>query len=192
MPSNPLSMMTRDQAMALMEKHVQTPNIRKHLLATEALMRALARKFKEDEDRWGMAGLLHDLDWDETKSTPEIHGIKSYEYLKDEDIDEEMRHAIKIHNFMIGIEPKTLLEKALFSTEMMTGIVVAAALVQPSKKLADVKLESLLKKYKDKGFAAGARRDIIATVEPNLGMTVEQLAEICLTAMQEIHEPLGL
>lgn len=185
-------MMTRDQAVALMEKHVQTPNIRKHLLATEALMRALARKFNEDQDRWGIAGLLHDLDWDETKSTPEIHGIKSYEYLKDEDIDEEMRHAIKIHNFMIGIEPKTLLEKALFSTEMMTGIVVAAALVQPSKKLADVKLESLLKKYKDKGFAAGARRDIIATVEPKLGLTVEQLAEICLTAMQEIHEDLGL
>lgn len=155
-------------------------------------MRALARKFKEDENRWGIAGLLHDLDWDETKSTPEVHGLKSYEYLQTEDIDEEMRHAIKIHNFMIGIEPKTLLEKALFSTEMMTGIVVAAALVQPTKKLADVKLESLLKKYKDKGFAAGARRDIISTVEPNLGMTVEQLAEVCLTAMQEIHEPLGL
>lgn len=185
-------MMTRDQAVALMEKYVQTPNIRKHLLATEALMRVLARKFGEDEDRWGLSGLLHDLDWDETKSTPEIHGLKSYEYLKNEDIDEEMRHAIKIHNFMIGEAPQTLLEKALFSTEMMTGFVVAAALVQPSKKLAGVKVESLMKKYKDKSFAAGARRDIIATVEPYLGMTVEQLAGICLKAMQEIHEELGL
>lgn len=185
-------MMTRDHAVALMEKYVQSVNIRKHLLATEALMRALARRFGEDENRWGIAGLLHDLDWDETKSTPEVHGLKSYEYLTNEDLDEEMRHAIKIHNFMIGVEPKTLLEKALFSTEMMTGIVVAAALVQPSKKLADVKVESLMKKYKDKGFAAGARRDIIDTVEPNLGLTVEELAEICLQAMQEIHEALGL
>lgn len=178
--------------MALMEKHVQSVNIRKHLLATEALMRALARKFGENEDRWGIAGLLHDLDWDETKSTPEVHGLKSYEYLANEDLDEDMRHAIKIHNFMIGVEPKTLLEKALFSTEMMTGIVVAAALVQPSKKLADVKVESLMKKYKDKGFAAGVRRDIIDTVQSNLGLTVEELAGICLQAMQEIHETLGL
>lgn len=184
--------MTREHAWELVQHHVKTPNIQKHLLATEALMRALARKFGEDEDRWGLAGLLHDLDWDLTKATPEVHGLKSYEWLQAEDIDDEMRHAIKIHNAMIGIPPQTLLEKALFSTEMMTGFMVACALVQPTKKLADVKVESVMKKYRDKGFAAGANRDTINMVEVYLGMTVEELAEVCLKAMQEIHEELGL
>jgi uncharacterized protein len=185
-------MMSRDKAWELVQEHIEGDNIRYHSLATEALMRALARKFGEDEDRWGIAGMLHDLDWDYTKPTPEVHGLKSYELLKDEDLDEEMLNAIKIHNEMIGIEPVTLLEKALHSTEMMTGFIVAVTLVRPSKKIADVKVKSIMKKFKDKGFGAGANRDIMRKVEPYLGMEVRELAEICLGAMQGISDEIGL
>lgn len=184
--------MIREHALALMYEHIQTVNIRKHLLATEALMRALARKFSEDENRWGLAGLLHDLDWDQTKKDPTKHGLISYELLKNENIDPEMLNAIKIHNYVLGIPPQTLLEKALYCGETMTGLIVAVALVQPSKKLADVSVESIMRKWKEKSFAAGANREIIGLCQEFLGLSVEDLAKICLEAMHGIHQELGL
>lgn len=185
-------MISRDRALQLLHEHIKTPNIVKHLLATEVLMRALARKFGETEERWGITGLLHDLDWDYTKPTPEKHGLISYEMLKSEDIDEEMLNAIKIHNYVLGIEPKTLLEKALYCSEMMTGFIVAVTLVRPSKKLADVTVEAIVKKYGEKSFGAGAKREIINKCQEYIGMSVEELAGICLKAMQEISNALGL
>lgn len=185
-------MITRERALELLHQNIQTPNIIKHLLATEALMKALARKFGEDEYRWGITGLLHDLDWDQTKKTPEKHGLISFEMLQNEDLDDEMRSAIKVHNYVLGIEPKTLLEKALYCSEMMTGFIVAVALVQPSKKLADIGVDSIMKKYREKSFAAGAKREIINKCEEFIGIPVSELASICLEAMQGIHEELGL
>lgn len=188
--------MTRNEAFALVNEYIKTPNIIKHLLATEAQMRALARKFGESanggEEKWGMTGLLHDLDWDITKSTPEKHSILSEEILKEKGFDANMVSAIKIHNYVHGIEPKTLLEKALYCSEMMTGFVVAVTLVQPSKKLADVTVEKIMKKYKEKSFGAGAKREIMNLAPEYLGISVEELADITLKAMQEIHEELGL
>lgn len=185
-------MIAREKALELVNTHVKTRNIVKHLLATEALMRSLARRFGENEDRWGLAGLLHDLDWDYTKPTPEKHGLKSFEMLASEDIDDEMRSAIKIHNYVLGIEPRTLLEKALYCSEMMTGFIVAVTLVQPSKKLADVSVDSIMRKYKEKSFAAGARREIMNRCEEFLGFPVSELAQICLKAMHGISGELGL
>lgn len=184
--------MTRNEAFALVKEYIKTPNIIKHLLATEAQMRALARKFGEDEEKWGMTGLLHDLDWDITKSTPEKHSILSEEILKGKGLDGDMVSAIKIHNYVHEIVPKTRLEKALYCSEMMTGFVVAVALVQPSKKLADVTAEKIMKKYKEKSFGAGAKREIINLAQEYLAISVEELAQITLEAMQGIHEKLGL
>lgn len=185
-------MMTREHALSLVHEHVKTPNIVKHLLATEALMGALAEKFGENKERWGLSGLLHDLDWDMTKKEPQKHGLVSFEMLKDEDLDDEMRSAIKIHNYVLAIAPQTLLEKALFCSEMMTGFIVAVALVQPSKKLADVTVDSVMRKFKEKSFAAGAKREIMSRCQEFLGISVQELAEICLRAMQGISLELGL
>lgn len=185
-------MISRERALELLHEHVKTPNIVKHLLATEVLMRALAKKFSENEERWSIAGLLHDLDWDYTKPTPEKHGLLSYEMLKNADLDEEMLNAIKIHNYVLGIEPKTLLDKALYCSEMMTGFIVAVTLVRPSKKLADVTVEAIMKKYGEKSFGAGAKREIINKCQEYLGISIEELATTCLKAMQEISDDLGL
>ncbi|PJC36760.1 phosphohydrolase [Candidatus Peregrinibacteria bacterium CG_4_9_14_0_2_um_filter_53_11] len=185
-------MMSFEEALSLLREHVKTENIIKHLFATQVLMQALARKFGEDEHRWGLAGLLHDLDWDYTKPTPDRHGLMSFEMLADKDLDPEICSAIKLHNYMLDIEPQTLMEKALYCSEMMTGFIVAVALVKPSKKLDDVKVESVLKKFKEKSFASGARREIMERCEPYLGITLEELVTICLAEMKKISGKLGL
>lgn len=185
-------MIPRTRALELINQHIATENIKKHLYATEALMRALARKFNEDENRWGIAGLLHDIDWDMTKPDPRQHGLVGYEMMQNEDMDEEMRTAIKKHNYMLELEPETLLEKALYVTESMTGFIVAVTLMQPTKKLADVKVSSILKKWKDKKFAGGVNREIVEKCESMLGMSLEEVTTVCLEAMQGIHEEMGL
>ena len=185
-------MITRTHAIELINQHVTTDNIKKHLYATEALMRALARKFNEDEDRWGIAGLLHDLDWDITKPDATRHGPVAYEMLKDEDMDEEMRTAIHRHNWTLNITPETVMEKALYSTEAMTGFIVAVTLMQPTRKLADVSIESIMKKFRTPKFASGVNRDIIGKCQEFLEISVEELTQICLESMREISSELGL
>lgn len=185
-------MITRERALALLNQYIKNANIKKHLLATEALMKALGRKFGENEERWALTGLLHDLDWDLLNKDFTKHGLVSYDLLKNEDLDHEMLSAIKIHNYMLGLDPQTQLEKALYCGEMMTGFIVAVVLVQPSKKLADVTLDSLMRKWKEKSFAAGAKREIMEKCQEYLGISVEELASICLAAMQGISGELGL
>ncbi len=184
--------MTREEALDLLHQHVKNQNLIKHMLAAEAIMRALARKFGEDEEKWALAGLLHDIDWEETQDTPELHTVKSKEYLTEAGLDPEIVQAIYVHNHVHGVEPKTLLEKALYSAEELTGLIVACALVQPDKKLASVKRESVLKKFKQPSFAAGVNRDIILKAEEYLGLSLEELIDIELSAMQEIADDLGL
>jgi len=185
-------MINRERALQLLHQHIKTQNIIKHLLASEALMKVLARKLNQDEEQWGLVGLLHDLDWDYTKTEPTKHAVMSAEMLKNEDLTDEMRSAIKIHNYVLGLEPQTPLEKALYSCEAMTGFIVAVTLVQPSKKLKDVTADSIMRKYKEKSFGAGAKREIINKVQEYLGISVEELAKICLEAMQGISDQLGL
>jgi putative nucleotidyltransferase with HDIG domain len=184
--------MTREEALALLHQHVKTPNLIKHMLASEALMRGLAKRFGEDENKWGLAGLLHDLDYDDTKAKPDQHSLMAYEWLKATDIDPEIAEAIKIHNPLHGLEPKTLMDKALYCGEGLTGLVVAATLVLPDKKLASLTSESVLKKFKSKSFAAGTKRELIARCQELLGLSLEELTEICLREMQGIAAELGL
>lgn len=184
--------MKRENALALLHEYIKTPNIIKHSLATEALMRSLAKKFNEDENDWALAGLLHDVDWDMTKSDPTQHSLISEKILTEKGVAPEIVSAIKIHNYVHELEPHTLLEKALYCSEMMTGFVVAVTLVQPTKKLADVTPEKIMKKFKEKSFGAGAKREIMELAPDYLNISVEALASITLIAMQEIHEELGL
>ena len=184
--------MTRQEALSLLSEYIKNQNIFKHLLATEAQMRALAKKFSQDEEKWALTGLLHDLDWDMTKQDPTQHSLIAEKILAEKGLDKEIVSAIKIHNYIHGIEPKTLLEKALYCSEMMTGFVVAVALVQPTKKLADVTVEKIMKKYKEKSFGAGAKREIMDLAPSYIAMSVEDLASLTLMAMQGVAEELGL
>jgi putative nucleotidyltransferase with HDIG domain len=184
--------MNREEALELLKQYVKDEKIIKHCLATEALMRNLAKRLNQDEEKWALAGLLHDLDWDMTKKEPEKHSLIAEEILKNLNVDPEIVSAIKIHNYVHGIEPQTLLEKALYSTEMITGFIVAVALVKPSKKLKDVTVQNLLEKFKEKNFAAGAKREIINLAPQFLGLSLEEIFEIALKSMQEISDDLGL
>ena len=184
--------MNKDEALQLLQQYIKTPNIIKHSLATEAQMRSLAKKFGQPEDDWALAGLLHDLDWDMTKNEPEKHSLLAEKILTEKGVKPEIVSAIKIHNYVHQIEPQTLLEKALYCSEMMTGFIVAVTLVQPAKKLADVTVEKIMKKYKEKSFGAGAKREIMDLAPAYLQISVDELAGLTLAAMQQIHEELGL
>lgn len=184
--------MSRQEALNLLKTYVKDEKILKHSLATEALMKKLAKKLSQDENKWAIAGLLHDLDWEITKNVPEKHSLVAEEILSQYNLDPEIVSAIKIHNYIHGFQPQTLLEKALYSTEMITGFIVAVALVKPSKKLKDVTLQNLLDKFKEKSFAAGAKREIISLAPQYLGLSLEEIFQLALEAMQEIADDLGL
>ena len=155
-------------------------------------MKGLARKFGEDEHKWAIAGLLHDLDWDKTKDNPQRHSLEACEILQDLGIDSEICEAIKKHNDRHGIEPETLLDKALLAGETYTGFITACALVQPDKKLAQVSVESAMKKFKNKSFAAGANRELMQRSQELIGMSVEEMIALCLKEMQGIAGELEL
>jgi len=181
--------MNREDALKLVEENVSNKNLRKHMLATEAVMRALARRFDQDEDLWGLTGLLHDLDYDQTFDNPQRHGLMSAEMLEDKDICEEAIYAIKSHP---GHFPrKSLLDKALYAVDPITGLIVAAALMHPTKKLKNVDSDFVERRFREKRFAAGANRDQIKTCE-EFGISLHDFIELALTAMQEIDKDLGL
>lgn len=182
---------SREKSLALIEKYIQNDRLKKHLLATEAFMRALAKKFGEDEEIWGIAGLIHDIDWDLTRETPEKHSLLGAEILTKEGYPPEIVSAVKIHNYIHGLEPKTLLEKALY-LETLTGFIVAVALVMPNKKLSEVTVERILSKLKEPSFAKNVKRDIIYRAEELLNIPLEEVIGICLKSMQAISNQLGL
>jgi len=184
--------MTHKEGLQLLRKHVKNENLVKHCVAAGIIMRSLAEKFNENKENWELTGLLHDLDWEETESTPEKHSLVAVEYLKQTDCPVEVIEAIRIHNHMHGFEPKTLLEKAIYCAEELTGLIVASALVQPDKKLASVKAESVLKKFKIPSFAKGVNREIILKSKEFLGIELEELVKIELEAMQQRSSEIGL
>lgn len=184
--------MNRNEALQLLKQNIKNDNLIKHSLAAEALMTGLAQRFGQDTEKWGLAGLLHDLDWEKTKDNPDKHSLLTCEILEDFDIDSEIVEAIKTHNPRHQLEPKGLLAKALYSAEEITGLVTAAALVQPDKKLSKLSTDSVMRKFKTKSFAAGVDREIVSLVEPWLGITIEELIDICLRQMREISEEIGL
>jgi hypothetical protein len=184
--------LNRDDAYNLLTKYLKNKNLIKHSLAVEALMKALAKKFNENEQIWRITGLLHDLDWEMTQNEPEKHSLVAYEILKENGYPEEIAKAIKIHNHLHHLEPETLMEKALYSTEEITGLIVASTLVLPSKSIKDLTVTSILKRFKEKAFAKGVNRELINLTPQYLGISLEELTEIALKAMQEISKELEL
>ena len=184
--------MTRGEGFNLLKQNLQNQNLTKHCLAVEAIMRALARHFSEDEEKWGLTGLLHDIDYEKTKDNPSQHSLVGAKMLEDLGIDKDICQAVKVHNEAHGILPETLLEKALFVTDPLTGLIVAATLVLPSKKMADLTPENVLNRFKEKAFARGANREIIKKSEELLSLKLEEFVKIGLEAMQKIAEDLNL
>ncbi|MGB9597313.1 MAG: HDIG domain-containing metalloprotein [Candidatus Poribacteria bacterium] len=182
--------MTRQEALELMRSKLKNKNLQKHTIATEACMRFLARHFNEDEELWGLAGLLHDLDYEETTKDAEKHGLVSAELLEDMGgIDERIIYAVKAH--AEHVEPKSIMDKAIFAVDPLTGLIVAATLMHPTKKLSNVDTKFVMNRFKEKSFAAGANRDNIKTCE-GIGLLLEEFITICLKAMQSVSDELGL
>lgn len=181
--------MTRDEALKMVRQHVSNKNLIKHMLAVEAVMGALARRFDEEEQEWRLAGLLHDLDYDQTSDDFARHGLMSAEILQKTDVSEAVIQAIKSHP---GHFPRqTTLDKALYAADPVTGLIVAAALMHPSKKLRNVDLSFVERRFKEKRFAAGADRNQIRSCE-TLGLPLPEFLAISLKAMQAIDRDLGL
>ncbi len=183
---------SRDEALALMQAQIGNDNLRGHCLAAEAVLRALARHLGEEEELWGLAGLLHDLDA-ETRLDLATHTHETAALLSGRGVDERIVEAIRLHNPTAwpGEARHSPLHHALAAGETITGLIIAAALVNPAKKLAAVKAKSVTKRFKEKAFARGADRGTIAECEV-LGLSLAEFASISLTAMQAISDELGL
>lgn len=184
--------MTRQKALDLLAQHITNPNLIRHNVAVGFIMKALAAKFSENQDDWELAGMLHDLDWEKTKDDFKNHTKVSKEILEKTDLKPEIINAIFVHNWVHEIKPETFLEKTLYCVEELSGLITAAALVQPDKKLASVTTESILKKFRQKSFAAGVNREIIMLCKEYINMDLPELAEISLNAMKEHAGEIGL
>jgi putative nucleotidyltransferase with HDIG domain len=181
--------MTREQALALLKNKLKNQNLFKHCLATEACLKQLAEHFKENSHVWGLAGLLHDIDYEETNGDASRHGLVGADFLEKMGLDSSIVRAIKVHSGHLA--PETTLDWALFTTDPLTGLIVASALMHPDKKLASLDTEFVLRRFKEKRFAAGANREQIAQCK-NLDLELNEFIEMCLKSMQTISQELGL
>ena len=178
--------------MELIRQYLPQDNLIKHCIATEVIMRATAKKLGYDEDVWGIAGLLHDLDYNETKNKMDRHTLETEKILKQNGVSQGIIDAIKAHNAdNLGFQRSSAFEHALVSAESITGIIVATALVYPDKKLASVKPESVIKRIKQKEFARNVNRAYIRECE-QLGLSLEEFVRLSLAAMCTISDQLGL
>lgn len=182
---------TREQAFSLLKEHNQTDKLIKHALAVEAVMRYMAGKKGEDADKWGVIGLIHDLDYEKF---PEQHCQKTEEILRQHNWPEDYIRAVMSHGWGMrtDVEPKSDLEKTLFAIDELTGLVSAVALVRPSKSLADVTVKSVRKKWKEKQFAAGVDRAVIERGAQMLGVSVDDLTNDVIAGMMPVARELGL
>ena len=184
-------MIARDEAVELLTKYLRNEKLIKHSLAVEAIMREMAQTLHEDEELWGLTGLLHDMDYEYTKEEPERHTQITADMLTDI-IPEAGINAIKAHNYKhTGQLPTTALDRALIAADAVSGLVIATSLVVPSKKLADVKPETLIKKFKDKSFAPGCNRKRIELCM-DTGFEIDMFLALSLKALQSIADKLNM
>lgn len=181
--------MDREAGLALVRERVKTANLLKHMLACEAVMRALARRLGEDEERWGLAGLVHDVDYDETANDPARHAEVGARILEEAGAPADVVHAVRAHNDKVPRE--SAMDRALWCTDPVTGFLVACALVRKEKALAAVDVPFALKRMKEKRFAAGASREAMAGCA-ELDLSLEEFLGLALGAMQAISSELGL
>lgn len=183
--------MNRNEAYEIVKEYVKNPNLIKHMLAVEAAMRWYARKFDEEEEKWAVAGLLHDFDW-EIHPTMEEHPQAGAPILREHGVPEEIVHAVLSHASHTGIPRETLMEKTLFACDELTGLITAVALVRPSRALYDLKVKSVKKKWKDKSFASGANREEMEQGAEELGIELWKHVSNVIAAMNEVAADLDL
>ncbi|PLW99102.1 MAG: hydrolase [Marinilabiliales bacterium] len=182
---------SRTDALHLLKEYVKNDKMIAHSLASEVVMKAVAGKLNEDLELWGIAGLLHDLDVEITEADPKTHGLKSVEILQEKGVHPEIVDAIKMHNEeATGMDRNTKFQHALACSETITGLVFATALVYPDKKLKSVKPKSIVKRMKEKKFAASVKRENILECE-KIGIPMNEFAALSLSAMCEIYTELG-
>ena len=187
-------MIERDEALKLVKKYVDTENSVKHMIATEAVMRKMANHFDENEDLWGVAGLLHDIDMEEVdyENKPKKHGPRSVEILKEEGVEnEKILDAVLAHNPEAGKEANSLMEKVIRAVDPLTGLIVAATLISPDTDINKIDTDFVMRRFEEKRFASGANREIIKTCK-SFDMELEEFIELSLEAMQSVSSELGL
>ena len=183
---------TRTTALQLLHRYISNEKMLQHCLASEAVMRGIARHLGRDEEKWGLAGLLHDLDVEVTNAEPTIHGTQTEVLLTDYDVDPEVLDAIRMHNeCSAGKERSTEFQHALAAGETITGLIFATTYVYPDRKLTSVKPKSVVKRMKEKAFAASVRRENIMECE-KIGIPIDEFAALAITSMLPIAGELGL
>lgn len=184
--------MTRDEAVVLLKQYIRDERMLSHSYAAEAVLRALARHLGQDEETWGLAGLLHDIDLERVGGDLTVHGLEAARILTGRGVDAAVVEAVRMHNEMAaGAKRETPFQHALAAGETITGLISATALVYPDKKLASVKVKSVVKRMREKAFAASVNRETILECE-RIGIPLDAFAGIALAAMQDIHGRLGL
>ena len=180
-----------DEARSLLNEFVKSDSLLKHSYAVEGVMRYMARKMGKDENKWAIIGLVHDLDYE---MFPEQHCLKAQEILRERDWPEEFVRAVASHGWGIcnDIEPQTSLEKVLYATEELTGLITAAAIVRPSRSVSDLEVKSVMKKWKDKSFAAGVNRSVIEKGAAMMGVALPDLINDVIMGMREVSDRIGL
>jgi len=173
----------------LVKKYLKNKNLVKHCLAVEACMKAAAMRLGQDPEPWGLAGLVHDLDYEQTEKSPELHTTETVKILKELEIAPDVIHAVEAHASKVPCE--SAMDWAIFSIDPLTGLIIASALMHPDKKLKSIDLEFVKRRYKEKSFAKGARRDEIEKCV-NTGIELDEFIAICIKAMQGIASGLGL
>lgn len=180
----------RDEVLAIIACQVANENLRRHMLATEAIMRALAARLSADAEAWGLAGLAHDADVEQTESDFSRHGLLAAEMLRERNVSDDVAHAVAAHNAETGEIADTPLAVALIAADQLSGLITAAVLVRPDAALAGAQVKSLRKRFRESAFARGVDRDAIRRCE-ELGLELEEFLALGLEAMQGIAKPLG-
>jgi hypothetical protein len=185
---------TKDKAIELLHSKMESVNLRKHCYSVASVMMALSKHFGENQEKWGVVGLLHDGDYEFTKEDPGNHAKLMADWVRETgETDSELLTGIESHGwFHQGKLPESKMQWALFCSDELTGLITAVTLVRPEKKISLVTVDNVLSKWNQKGFASGVKREDIEHCEEELGIPLKEFIEIALTAMQEIHEELGL
>jgi len=184
-------MISRKEAVEMIHDNIDTENLKNHMFAVAQIMKRLAKELDKDEEKWELLGLVHDLDYEETKDDPEKHALRSAEMVEGK-VPEDMLRAIKAHNHQhTGVEPRNDMEYAIHAADAVSGLIVATALVMPNGKLEEARPESVEKKFDDSSFAKNIDRDRILYCE-ELGLERDEFLELSLKALQDIDEKLGL
>lgn len=183
--------MHRDRAWEILGEFAQEERTKKHGMAVEAVMQAYARKLKEDEEKWGIVGLLHDFDW-EIHKTEELHPLEGSKLLAERDVPEDIRYAILCHAPFLGLEYTSEMDKAIYASDEMSGFVIACTLVRPDKSLSSVKVSSVKKKMKQKSFAKGVKREDLTVSAEHFGVELDEHILFVAEALKPIAEQLGV